>query len=375
MAIYDDLLPPLSTIEFSALKADIKARGVLYPVLVDEDGNVLDGRNRLKIDPKAPTEVVHGLSPAEKEAFVFRANLARRNLSPDQKLEAGQKMKATAKRLREENPKKWTQKAVAEALGVAQNTVSVWFSTNINGDNTSKPAPDARVKLTPAAKEKAVEQIARGKSQAQVAADLSVSQKTISNVVKAANKQSSRARCRTIPTKPNVNSVVVLLADPPWQYDFATTDSRKIENQYPTATPEEIGTHLREWGPELAENCVLFMWATAPKLKEALQVMALWGFEYKTHAVWDKERMGMGYWFRGQHELLLVGTRGNLSPPDSKRRVSSVFREKRDNKHSKKPTCVYTAIERMFPKVPKFEMYQRDPRDGWLGGGNECRST
>lgn len=177
------------------------------------------------------------------------------------------------------------------------------------------------------------------------------------------------------PTKPKTGGVQVLLADPPWQYDFAETTNREIENQYPTATPDKIASHLEEWGPELADDCVLFLWATAPKLREALTVMEAWGFTYKSHAVWDKERMGMGYWFRGQHELLLVGTRGTFSPPDAERRISSVFRERRDNKHSKKPICVYDAIKGMFPNAIRFEMYQREPRDGWPGGGNECPST
>lgn len=34
----------------------------------------------------------------------------------------------TAKKLREEDTKKWTQKRIAAELGVARNTVSVWFS-------------------------------------------------------------------------------------------------------------------------------------------------------------------------------------------------------------------------------------------------------
>ncbi len=176
---------------------------------------------------------------------------------------------------------------------------------------------------------------------------------------------------RTAAKKPSCDAVGVLLADPPWQYDFSETTSREIENQYPTATPEEIALHLGEWGPDLNGDCVLFLWATAPKLREALFVMEAWEFDYKTHAVWDKERLGMGYWFRGQHELLLVGTRGSFSPPDAEDRVSSVFRERRDNKHSKKPMCVYEALEQMFPDATKFEMYQREPREGWLGGGNE----
>ena len=116
---------------------------------------------------------------------------------------------------------------------------------------------------------------------------------------------------------------------------------------------------------------MLFLWATAPKLREAIKVMEAWGFEYKTHACWDKETMGMGYWFRGQHELLLVGTQGDMSPPEQSARVSSMFREKR-SKHSKKPVCVYDAIESMFPNAKRFEMYQRTKRSGWDGGGLEA---
>jgi ParB/RepB/Spo0J family partition protein len=166
----------------------------------------------------------------------------------------------------------------------------------------------------------------------------------------------------------------VLLADPPWKYDFAETDSRQVENQYPTASVEEIVGHLDEpWAPPLAADCVCLLWATAPKLREALEVLAGWGFEYKTHAVWDKEQIGMGYWFRGQHELLLVGTRGDCPPPDAGRRVASVFRERRAQEHSRKPACVYEAVEAMFPGMVLAEMYQRGPaRPGWLGAGNEA---
>jgi ParB/RepB/Spo0J family partition protein len=172
------------------------------------------------------------------------------------------------------------------------------------------------------------------------------------------------------------DKVQVLLADPPWQYDFVETDGRQVENQYPTATVEEIIGHKDDPGlfPPLADDCVLFLWATAPKLREALQVMEGWGFEYKTHAVWDKEKIGMGYWFRGQHELLLVGVRGEFSPPEQANRVSSVFREAR-TEHSAKPECVYLALEKMFPGAVKWELYRRKPRVGWGGSGYEDKSA
>jgi len=158
----------------------------------------------------------------------------------------------------------------------------------------------------------------------------------------------------------------LVLADPPWRYDFSETDSRQIENQYPSATVEEIISHC----PRTESDCVLFLWATVAKLREALEVMDGWGFEYKTCAVWDKQKIGMGYWFRGQHEILLVGTKGKVSPPDTENRVSSLFSEERKG-HSEKPECVYSWLEKAFPENKKLEMYCRKNRDGWLSWGNE----
>jgi N6-adenosine-specific RNA methylase IME4 len=158
----------------------------------------------------------------------------------------------------------------------------------------------------------------------------------------------------------------LILSDPPWQYDFAETDNRKIENQYPTMTLDELSAL------ELpaADDCLLLMWATAPKLFEAFSVISAWGFEYKTHCVWDKEKIGMGYWFRGQHEILMVATKGHVSPPEQSDRVSSVFREGR-GKHSAKPACVYEWIEKAFNARAKCEMFCRSPRLGWTVWGNE----
>jgi len=158
----------------------------------------------------------------------------------------------------------------------------------------------------------------------------------------------------------------LVLADPPWQYDHQLAGNRDIENHYPTATVEEICRHA----PKVADDSILFLWATAPQLIEALQVMKVWGFEYRTQAVWDKEKQGMGYWFRGQHELLLVGTRGHPGCTPEPARVSSVFREPR-TKHSAKPTCVYEWIEQAFPELARLEMYCRTPRKGWQVWGNE----
>lgn len=372
---FRDLLPPLSTDELAALRADIKEHGVLMPIFVDEEGQILDGRHRNKIDPKAKRIVVKGLTDAEKQAFVFRANFTRRNLSPAQKKEALKKMKGVAVALRKEDSKKWTQRKVAAALGVAQQTVADWFAVGGIPNTTSgnRNTIDARVTVPPAQHEVIAERVQAGESQEQVAADYGVGQPAISKIVRKCTEVAAEAkRVAELPssTPSSTEPVTVLLADPPWQYDFSETDSRSIDSHYPSASVDAICKHITEsWAPQIATDCVLFLWATAPKLREALQVMEEWGFAYKTQAVWDKEVMGMGYWFRGQHEIILVGTVGSPSPPAQKLRCSSVFRSKR-GKHSAKPACVYDAIEKMFPGSVKGEMYQRKPRAGWVGFGN-----
>jgi len=161
----------------------------------------------------------------------------------------------------------------------------------------------------------------------------------------------------------------VIYADPPWEYDFSETRARAIESKYPTMTIDSI---CNKKIPS-DKDAVLFLWATAPKLPEAMSVLEAWGFKYVTNSVWDKEIIGMGYWFRGQHEMLLVGVRGEVHPAEAGLRNPSVYREKR-TKHSRKPDKYYEYIEKMFPDCKKIELFQTKQREGWIGWGIENES-
>jgi len=161
----------------------------------------------------------------------------------------------------------------------------------------------------------------------------------------------------------------VIYADPPWRYSFSKSDSRQIENQYKTMSLDDI----KSLNVPSEKDSVLYLWATAPKLLEALEVMKAWGFIYKTQAVWDKEIIGMGYWFRGQHEILLVGTKGKFSPPKQTLRISSVYRERR-TKHSKKPNKIREMISFWYPCHSKLELFAREKVFGWNIWGNEVEN-
>jgi len=169
-------------------------------------------------------------------------------------------------------------------------------------------------------------------------------------------------------TQPDKDPVAnVVLADPPWNYDFSRSDSRKVENHYATMKIADIcamGPHI-----PVKPHALLLLWATAPKIEQAFEVMRAWGFTYKTQAIWNKEKIGMGYWFRGMHEVLMVGTRGKFSPPAISCRLASIQPEPR-TVHSRKPEWVYAWVESAWPSLCKLELFARKKRPGWLSWGH-----
>jgi N6-adenosine-specific RNA methylase IME4 len=96
------------------------------------------------------------------------------------------------------------------------------------------------------------------------------------------------------------------------------------------------------------DPAILFLWTTAPHLQESFQALAPWGFEYKINVVWVKDKIGLGHFIRGQHELLLIATRDDRPCPLPANRPPSVISASR-REHSRKPDEAYELIERMYP--------------------------
>lgn len=162
----------------------------------------------------------------------------------------------------------------------------------------------------------------------------------------------------------------VILADPAWEYEFDPPGNRAISKEAGAGYNPTTLEDMKNLQVPAASDSVLFMWATSPKLSEAQELLSAWGFTYKTCAVWVKDRIGMGYYFRQKHELLLIATRGNLQLPDEDKRPDSVFEAPRTD-HSEKPEIVYQLIESMYPGYKKLEMFARQKRKGWASWGDE----
>jgi N6-adenosine-specific RNA methylase IME4 len=162
----------------------------------------------------------------------------------------------------------------------------------------------------------------------------------------------------------------VIYADPPWRYDAGTINpERDIENHYPTLTLDEIKAIPVQ--DIAAADCVLFLWSPAPKNEEAMQVVNAWGFLYKACFVWDKEVLGLGHYSRVQHELLHLSIKGAPGTPPENTRDRSVYRERRCQKHSKKPGYYRALIEKMYPLARRIELFARECHPGWTAWGNE----
>ena len=165
----------------------------------------------------------------------------------------------------------------------------------------------------------------------------------------------------------------VLYADPPWRlepYSRETGLNRAADNHYPTMERDALfDMEVMRTAP--AKDCVLFCWATVPMLEDALQWMATYGFAYRSHCVWVKDAIGTGYWFRNQHEMLLVGVRGEVPAPAPGAQFPSVIRAPL-GEHSAKPAAFAEMIEELFPSLPALELFARGPRLGWDVWGNEA---
>lgn len=164
-----------------------------------------------------------------------------------------------------------------------------------------------------------------------------------------------------------------IVADPPWQYGNKSTRNA-ADKHYPTMTIEELCDLSVE--AHAAPDAHLYLWTTAPFLREAFTVMEAWGFTYKTNLVWVKPQMGMGNYFRVSHEHVLFGIRGR-GRTKSKSQMS--WFEADRSRHSAKPDSFVDIVERCSAS-PGLEMFAR--RDGrtprmdtafrWSFWGNEA---
>jgi len=169
----------------------------------------------------------------------------------------------------------------------------------------------------------------------------------------------------------------LILADPPWAYNTRNNINTKFGGgamaHYPVMDYKDIAELPI---PRICEDdCVLWLWAVFPKLKEALYVIEKWGFTYKTIGFnWvktnkhnNKPFFGIGYYTKSNSEVCLLASKGKTIKPATNS-ISSIIMSPREQ-HSKKPDIVRTHLERLYPDITKIELFARQKVENWDSWG------
>lgn len=387
-----NIFPLIEDQEFADFVEDIRTRGLADPIVL-LDGAILDGRNRYR----ALQELRPGLTPPDEPsffiefdgtdplAFVISKNLKRRHLNIPQRADVAAKM-ATLPPWRPSNkaanlPGSIPQDVAAKTLSISERAVRMAKRVHEAGVDELRAALTRGIIATDTAAQLA--ELPTDEQRRIVTAQ----SPNLSRHARTAVKQYHRAERERMLGERQMEApdgiFGVILED--FEWDFATyseagKDSRHASNHYPTAaqahSPQEIVERTADRFAKADKDCVLFMWTTGPHLAIALQVMALRNFDYRCQFIWLKNRMITGYWQRGMHEILLVGTRGKPPAPAPGKQFRSVL-EGEVREHSHKPDWQYTLIESYFPTLPKLELNPGDDeeRPGWTRWGKPHRSA
>ena len=168
----------------------------------------------------------------------------------------------------------------------------------------------------------------------------------------------------------------IIYADPPWAIQTIAQIPSGRPNSRPYRAMRMVDIFKLPVGNISEENTILFLWATAPLLPEALYTINCWGFEYKTvgftwvkkNKVSDSWFFGMGGWTRSNPEYCLLATKGD--PKREAKNILSVI-DSRIEQHSKKPDIVRERIVELCGDLPRIELFAREKADGWDVWGNE----
>jgi N6-adenosine-specific RNA methylase IME4 len=167
----------------------------------------------------------------------------------------------------------------------------------------------------------------------------------------------------------------LILADPPWRFVSWGQSLVGRQNHYQRMeTPDICALPVKDVA---ARDSVLLLWATGPRLPDALEVMQAWGFTYKSLAfTWVKVNadyspaIGTGYYTRANAELCLLGRRGNGLPVRANDVPNIIVSRRRG--HSEKPGGQYDHIKRLFGPVRCLELFARQWVPGWDVWGDEA---
>ncbi|MBM3910967.1 MAG: hypothetical protein FJ356_04905, partial [Thaumarchaeota archaeon] len=248
---YDHLLPPLTRTEYAALTESIKEQGQMYPIVVNEENEILDGHHRYRICKElgiTPKVVTRNYADKKLEKqFVIGSNLLRRQMNDFQKVESII----------------WFLKEEQEDAKQRQ-LAGTFVSIDAKGRSAERIA--SRIGVSLPTFERARKIIESGDS-----VFIKKCRESKITIWNAYNQILVKQRKLKTPDLPD-GQFDVIVADPPWKYDFSPSNGA-AEHKYPTMITEEI-CNLKI---PIAKDAIFFEWVTSSKIPDGIKVIEAWG--------------------------------------------------------------------------------------------------
>jgi N6-adenosine-specific RNA methylase IME4 len=348
--------------DLDALGQSIAELGLLHPVVINPDNELIAGHRRLEAVRRLGwAEVaVRVIDLAEIVRGEHAENAHRKDFTPSEAVAIGQALEALERQHAKE-------RQLASLKRGAKIPVVESYHDGDNGRSRDKVAREVGMSGRTYERAKAVVEAAE--RQPEKYASLQEHMDRTGKVNGVYRRLKVREKAEEIAREPPplpAGPFRVIVTDPPWPYDKRRGDpSHRGTCDYPPMTLEEI--RALPVGAIAHADSILWLWTTNAHLPEAFQVLKAWGFAYKTTLTWTKRRMGCGEWLRGKTEHCLLAVRGQ--PTVTLTNQSTVIQAD-TREHSRKPEEFYRLVESLCPGS-KLELFARQQRPGWQAHGDQ----
>ena len=345
-------IPMMNPEELGRLKDDIKANGLLEPIVLYE-GKILDGRNRYLACIEVGIEPRYINYEGDTPTQYVVSKINRRNLNAGQlafialefkpMLEkearkrqlSGLKQFESVRALVHEREAGRADTKTGELFGIGGRYVSYAEEVKEKAPELVPQVLSGEMPLT-----KAIQKIKR----------------------KEFNEQIENIDIQNIKEVNGLYDVIVV--DPPWPYETKyDPNGRRCASPYPEMSLEQI----KMIELPAAEDCILWLWTTHKFMRYSFDILDIWGFRDVAIVTWVKDRIGLGAWLRSQTEYCIMAIKGN---PTIRLTNQTTVIYGKQREHSRKPDEFYKMVDSLcFGR--KIDWFSREKREGWNQYGNE----
>ena len=364
---FKKLIPPLTKEEYKQLEDNCLEEGIREKIIL-WNNYIIDGHNRYNIakqwNLEFETESKNFSSEEEVKEWMILNQFGRRNLSNYQRsvlaLQLEDVFRAKAKEKQKEAGGALPQisaKAPIETRKELSKVAAVSHDTIAKVKKIQEKAPEEiKAKL-------ATGEVSINAAYKEIKKEEKKEERI--NIIKEQMKDIESGKVTELKGLYNVISI-----DPAWNYEGENknitsydANGRRVANPYPEMSTQEI----KDIKLPLLNDSVVFLWTTHKFLPDAFDILKNWNLDYKATLVWNKEKIGMGAWFRMQCEFCLVGIKGK--PYWDNTTYRDIINEPR-RQHSRKPDAFFDMVDKIT-LGRKLEYFSREKRQGWDVFGND----